>query len=474
MAIFYYNGTAAQGTADGSSAANASNSSSAAIAALSGGVEVTAGTFSLTAAQASSYTITGAGTVSISDPVTVAQANSLDGNISATLSLSSISDTAANLSGSSDAVLGLGTTVTASTTATAAQATTIGGFTKAVTYSISDTATLVAGAGTTALNEAVNITVTGTATVAQATTIDAATTGNNALIDNALADLTVTARGLTASNTANDISIGGVGDVQATASLSGRSTASTVLGDRDALAALKATGLEALSAGFTATIGQQGDFSAAATVGSVAAPLLVEAISAASGDATVQAASTAIGILGTFAAPDFSSLQAGAAQGDISGSASADLNLRAIAVDGVASVSLGTADIFGIKDMALTTGAEFSQINATALGQATLLAQTVDLAATSAGSTSSRGLFSSAASALPVNFSENGRISAIAQQSSFSQSISVNGTASSSLSNDSLGIGNALITVGAAGSLDVRAISLLDNRAQSVTSAASA
>lgn len=272
MANFYYNGTAAQGTEDGSSAANASNTSSAAIVALSGGVEVTAGIFSLTAAQASGYTITGAGTVSISDPVTVAQANSLVGNIAATLSLSSISDTSANLAGSGDAVLGLATTVTASTTATAAQATTIGGFTKAVTYSISDTATLVAGAGTTALNEAVNITATESATVAQTT----------------------------------------------------------------------------------------------------------------------------------------------------------------------------------------------------------LLAQTVDLAATSAGSTSSRGLFSSAASALPVNLSENGRISAIAQQSSFSQSIPVNGTASSSLSNDSLGIGNALITVGAAGSLDVRAISLLDNRAQSVTSAARA
>jgi hypothetical protein len=312
---------------------------------------------------------------------------------------------------------------------------------------------------------------------------DAATTGNNALIDNALADLTVTARGLTASDTANDITIGGVGDVQATASLSGRSTASTVLGDSDALAALKATGLEALSNGFTATIGQQGDFSAAAVIGTAAAPLLVEAISAASGDATVQAASTAIGILGSYsaAAPaGFSSLQAGAAQGDISGSASADLKLRAIAKDGIASVSLGgvggagTADIFGIKDMALTTGADFSQINATAIGQATLLAQTVDLGATSAASTSSSGLFSSAAAALPVNFSEDGRIAAIAQQSSFSQSISVNGSASSSLSNDSLGIGNASITVGGAGSLDARAISQLDNRAQSVTGAASA
>ena len=309
---------------------------------------------------------------------------------------------------------------------------------------------------------------------------DAATTGNNALIDNALADLTVTASGLTASNTANDISIGGVGDVQATASLSGRSSASTVLGDSDALAALKATGLEALSNGFTATIGQQGDFSTAAVVGTAAAPLLVEAISAATGDATVQAASTAIGILGSYTAPGFSSLQAGAAQGDISGSASADLNLRAIAVDGAASVSLGgvggagTADIFGIKDMALTTGADFSQISATAVGQATLLAQTVELDATSAGSTSVRGLFSSAAAALPVSFSEDGRIGAIAQQSSFAQSISVNGNASSTLSNDSLGIGNASITVGGDGSLDARAISQLDNQAQSVTGAASA
>ena len=303
---------------------------------------------------------------------------------------------------------------------------------------------------------------------------DAATTGNNALIDTALADLTVTARGLTASNTANDISIGGVGDVQATASLAGRSSASTVLGDSDALAALKATGLEALSAGFTATIGQQGDFSAAAVIGTAAAPLLVESISAASGDATVQAASTAIGILGSYTAPGFSSLQAGAAQGDISGSASADLNLRAIAVDGAASVSLGTADIFGIKDMALTTGADLSQVNATAVGQATLLAQTVELDATSAGSTSVRGLFSSAAAALPVSFSEDGRIGAIAQQSSFAQSISVNGNASSTLSNDSLGIGNAAIAIDGVGALDASAISHLDNRAQSVTGAASA
>jgi hypothetical protein len=337
-----------------------------------------------------------------------------------------------------------------------------------VAEGLSDTAITAGSAGT----------VKAEATIAAVA--DAATIGNNALVENALADLTVTARGLTASDAANDITIGAVGDVEATASLAGRSTASTVLGDSDALAALKATGLEALSNGFTATIGQQGDFSASAVIGTVAAPLLVEAISAASGDATVQAASTAIGILGSYTAPGFSSLQAGAVQGDISASATADLKLRAIANDGIASVSLsgvggaGSSDVFGIKDMALTAGADLSQIDATAIGRANLLAQSVDLAASSAGSTSARGLFSSSAAALPVSFGEDGRIGAIAQQSSFSQSVSVSGSATSSLSNDSLGIGNASITVAGSGTLDARAISQLDSRSQSVTGAASA
>jgi hypothetical protein len=98
----------------------------------------------------------------------------------------------------------------------------------------------------------------------------------------------------------------------------------------------------------------------------------------------------------------------------------------------------------------------------------------VDLAASSAGSTSARGLFSSSAAALPVSFGEDGRIGAIAQQSSFSQSVSVCGSATSSLSNDSLGIGNASITVAGSGTLDARAISQLDSRSQSVTGAASA
>ncbi|QVL54205.1 MAG: hypothetical protein KFB97_07965 [Cyanobium sp. M30B3] len=312
---------------------------------------------------------------------------------------------------------------------------------------------------------------------------DAATTGTNALVDNALADLTITARGLSASNAANAISIGGDGYVQSTANLNGRSTASTVLGDSDALAVLEATGLEALDDGFTATIGQQGAIRAAASIGSLAAPLIINALSSAEGDATAQAAATGVGILGSYdanAPAGFSSLQAGTSQGDISGTASSDLQLRATATDGAASVLLadvpgaGRASITGIENMALTAGAGLSGVDATATGRASLLAQSVVSDASSQGNTSATGLFSSAGDALPVTFADNGRIAAIAEQSSFAQSISVNGNASSSLNNTSLGIGNATITISGDGSLDARAVSQLDSRSQSVAGSASA
>ena len=312
---------------------------------------------------------------------------------------------------------------------------------------------------------------------------EASTTGDNALLDNSLANLNVSATGLSASAADQDITIGGAGDVQSTASLSGRSTASTVLGDSDALAALKATGLEALSNSFTATIGQQGDISAAASIGSLAAPLLISALSSAEGDATAQAAAAAVGILGTYdatAPAGFSSLQAGTSQGDISGTASADLALSAIATNGIASVTLsdlpgtGRASITGIENMALTAGAGLSSVDATALGRANLSARSVELDASSAGSTSSTGVFSSTVASLPISFADDGRIAAIAQQSSFAQSVTVNGNASTSLNNTSLGIGHATITIAGDGNLNARAISQLDSRSQSVAGDASA
>jgi hypothetical protein len=94
--------------------------------------------------------------------------------------------------------------------------------------------------------------------------------------------------------------------------------------------------------------------------------------------------------------------------------------------------------------------------------------------ASSQGNTAATGLFSSSGAALPVTFANDGRIAAIAQQSSFAQSVSVNGNASSTLNNTSLGIGNATITISGDGSLDARAISQLDSRSQSVAGAASA
>ncbi len=312
---------------------------------------------------------------------------------------------------------------------------------------------------------------------------EAATTGDSALLDNSLANLNITARGLTASNTANDITIGGAGDVTATASLAGRSTASTVLGDSDALAVLEATGLEALSNGFTASIGQQGDITAIASIGSLAAPLLISSLSSAEGAATAQGSSDAVGILGSYnatAPAGFSSLQAGTSQGDISGTASADLQLSANAINGAASVTLadvpgiGRASITGIENMALTAGAGLSGVVASAVGSANLNAQSVELDATSQGSTSATGLFSSAADALPVSFADDGRIAAIAQQSSFAQSITVNGNASASLNNTSLGVGNAVITISGDGTFDASALSRVENRAQSVSGAASA
>jgi hypothetical protein len=91
-----------------------------------------------------------------------------------------VRDTAANLASSTNEVLSLAGTVTASDAVTAAQANTLSGFAKAVVYNISDTPANIAAATAAARNEAVNIIATGPATVAQATTIvNATNTGSN-------------------------------------------------------------------------------------------------------------------------------------------------------------------------------------------------------------------------------------------------------------------------------------------------------
>jgi len=91
-------------------------------------------------------------------------------------SIEAVADSAAALAASSDAVLSLvAGTVTANTAATGAQASTLAGFSKAVSYSVFDTVDNVVAS--TGLGEAFGITATGTANAAQASLIQAASNG---------------------------------------------------------------------------------------------------------------------------------------------------------------------------------------------------------------------------------------------------------------------------------------------------------
>jgi hypothetical protein len=331
-----------------------------------------------------------------------------------------------------------------------------------VAEGISDVAITAGGNGTVTATAAINAVA------------DAVTVGDSAPLDNALATLNITASALSASNGSNDISIGGIGDVIADASLAGRSTAVTAEGASDALAVLQAKGLEALSNDFSLTIGQQGDIGASALIGALNSPLVVSATSAAAGDATAQAAADAIGILGSYNAGTFSLTQAGSNQGDITSIASANLQLRAFATDGAASVVLGdvagtgSSSITGIQDMALNAGGDLSRVNATATGVASLLAQSVNLDATSQGSTVTSGLLSSAGTALPVSFLDQGSIAAIANQRSFSQAVSVAGSSSSDLYNRTVGMANAYLNIAGVSMISSDAFSQQESRAQSV------
>lgn len=116
--------------------------------------------------------------ITATDAATVAQAATINAATNTGSTSYAISDTAAAVAtsnaGQVAAIEQATGTVTATGNATAAQASTIAAFTKAVVYSVSDTPTALAAS--TGLNEAVNIVSTGaTATTVAATTIMAAT-----------------------------------------------------------------------------------------------------------------------------------------------------------------------------------------------------------------------------------------------------------------------------------------------------------
>ena len=103
--------------------------------------------------------------------------------------VTTVTDSATAIAGSSDVVLGAFagiSTVTANTAATVTEAGTISGFAKAVVYAVTGTATALAGAAGAALNEATDITATTAATVVEAGTIE--TAGNSGTNTYAITD----------------------------------------------------------------------------------------------------------------------------------------------------------------------------------------------------------------------------------------------------------------------------------------------
>jgi hypothetical protein len=310
---------------------------------------------------------------------------------------------------------------------------------------------------------------------------DASTIGNIAALDSALADLTITARGLTASNAANDITIGGNGDVEASATLAGRSSASTVTGDSDALANLQADALR-LDVGNTISIADQGSVNATASIGNSVAPLLVSAVSAGSGDASSQMGLEISGILGSSPTTGtFSSIaMGGGSLGTLDASGEGVVDLSATATNGNSSINLGStsgggiATITGMRNTALNVGADLAQIDATASGFAKLSALSVAGNATVTAASSSYGILSDTGSQVGITLADQGQIAVLANQKSVASATSVAGQASSSLSGSSVAIDSLLVNLGSTGQVRVEAVTDLLNRAESVSGSANA
>ncbi len=161
-------------------AINATLTDAATIAQLTSIDGLTTGTLSYSLSD-SAANLTGAAAIldnavdiTATDAATVAEATTIEAATNSGTTSYDVTDTAATIAASNDTVLGGGSgAVTASTAATAAEAGTIAAFTTAVSYNVSDTAANLAAS--TGLNEAVNLTATDTATAAEATTLYAAT-----------------------------------------------------------------------------------------------------------------------------------------------------------------------------------------------------------------------------------------------------------------------------------------------------------
>jgi hypothetical protein len=222
---------------------------------------------------------------------------------------------------------------------------------------------------------------------------------------------------------------------------------------------------------------------ATASIGTSVAPLLVSAVSAGAGNATSQMGLEATGILGSAPTPGtFSLIEFGGGPlGTVGATGQGLVDLRATATDGSSSTILGStsgggpATITGIRDTALTIGADLARITATATGLANLSALSVSGDANSTAATATSGILSDVAGVrVGINLADQGQIAALASQKSVASATSVSGQASSSLSNSSVALQSVLINLGGTGQLRAEAVTDLLNRSESVSGSASA
>ena len=114
-------------------------------------------------------------------------------------------------------------------------------------------------------------------------------------------------------------------------------------------------------------------------------------------------------------------------------------------------------------------GAGNSSVDVRARGNVDLLARSVQEDASSNANTSSIGILSSEwTTPLNIRFSDNGRLAALASQSSIAESLSTYGTAITTLNNTSIGLQNLSLQTDNSLVLNSRASSSLSGTSRSI------
>jgi hypothetical protein len=160
---------------------------------------------------------------------------------------------------------------------------------------------------------------------------------------------------------------------------------------------------------------------------------------------------------------------------DIEVAARSNLNLEAFAVDGTATTLLESTGsgmneslTVGIRDLGLTIGGDLN-LDSSAIGQVSLLAQTVEGNASSYAKTLTDGIISSGGSVdLLIVSGQHSSIAVLAQQADFAKAMSVSGNAGSDVSNVALGLSNGFVTAGMGGDLDLSSRSQVMSQAFSI------